>query len=102
VQCGKTIQGEEQAMNSVGRGALIASAAAALLLAGGVAARAAEKAGGEIHCAGINACMGQGSCAGAGNSCKGKNACKGKGFVDLSSADECVKKGGKVVEPKKM
>jgi hypothetical protein len=36
------------------------------------------------------------------NSCKGKNACKGKGFVDLSSADECVKKGGKVVEPKKM
>jgi hypothetical protein len=102
VKCGKTIQGEEQAMNSVGRGALIASAAAALLLSGGVTARAAEKDGGEIHCAGINACKGQGSCAGADNSCKGKNACKGKGFVDLSSADECVKKGGKVVEPKKM
>jgi hypothetical protein len=27
---------------------------------------------------------------------------KGKGFVDVSSAEECVKKGGKVIEPKKM
>jgi len=102
MQGGNIIQREEQAMNSVGRGRLIASAAAALLLSGGVVARAAENAGGEVHCAGVNACKGQGSCAGADNSCKGKNACKGKGFVNLSSADECMKKGGKVVEPKKM
>ncbi len=43
-------------MNSVGGEALIASAAAVLLLSGGVAARAAQKAGGEIHCAGIEDC----------------------------------------------
>ena len=88
---------------TVGKGMLIASAAAALILAGNVTARAGEqKMGGDVHCAGINACKGQGSCAGADNSCKGKNGCKGKGFVDVSSADECAKKGGKVVEPKKM
>ena len=89
-------------MNPVGRGVLIASAAAALVLAGNVAARATDKTASEVHCAGINSCKGQGSCAGAENTCKGKNACKGKGFVDVSSADECVKKGGKVIEPKKM
>ena len=89
-------------MNAVGRGMLIASAAAALVLAGNVVARATDKTGTEVHCAGINECKGKGSCAGAENTCKGKNACKGKGFVDLSSAEECVKKGGKVIEPKKM
>ena len=89
-------------MNTVGRGMLIASAAATLVLAGNVVARATDKTASEVHCAGINACKGQGSCAGAENSCKGKNACKGKGYVNLSSADECVKKGGKVIEPKKM
>ena len=41
-------------------------------------------------------------CDGAGNACKGTNDCKGEGFVDVSSADACLKKGGKVVEPKKM
>ena len=35
------------------------------------------------------------------DACKGKNDCKGKGFVDDSSADACLKKGGKVVEPKR-
>ncbi len=89
-------------MNRMGKGVLVASAAAALLLAGQVVARAADKSGGEVHCAGINECKGKGSCAGASNACKAQNACKGKGFVDVSSADECVKKGGKVVEPKKM
>src|SRR5258705_3693429 len=85
----------------VGKGMLIAGAAAALILAGNVSARADEKTGGAVHCAGINACKGQGGCAGADNSCKGKNACKGKGFVDVSSADESVKNGGHLVEPKK-
>ncbi len=89
-------------MNSVGRGMLIASAAAALVLSGNVVARAADKTGTEVHCAGINACKGKGSCAGAENSCKGKNECKGKGYVGTSSADECVKKGGKVIEAPKM
>jgi len=89
-------------MNTVGRGVLIASAAAALLLTGSVVARAADKAGGEVHCAGINECKGKGSCAGAENACKAQNSCKGKGYVDVSSAGECIKKGGKVIEPKKM
>ena len=84
----------------VRRGMLIASAAASLILAGNVVARAAEKAGGAVHCAGINACKGTGGCAGVANSCKGKNDCKGKGHVDVSSVDECTKAGGKVVASK--
>ena len=87
-------------MNSLSKGVVIATAAATLVLSGTVAPRAAEKAGGEVHCAGLNACKGQGACASAENSCKGHNSCKGKGFVNVSSADECVKKGGKVIEPK--
>ena len=87
-------------MIKVRRGMLIASAAAGLILAGNVVARAADKAGGEVHCAGINACKGKGSCAGAENSCKAKNDCKGKGRVDVSSVDECTKAGGKVVASK--
>ena len=84
----------------VRRGMLIASAAASLILAGTVVARAAEKAGGEVHCAGINACKGTGGCAGVANSCRGKNDCKGKGHVDVSSVDECTKAGGTVISSK--
>jgi uncharacterized membrane protein len=85
-------------------GLVIASAAAALVLAGGVAARASshtEKAGGEkVMCEGVNECKGKGACAtSAGGSCAGTNECKGKGAVPMS-ADECVKKGGKVSEKK--
>lgn len=87
-------------MNTNTRGILVASAAAALFLAGAAVAQATDKAGGEVHCAGINSCKGHGSCAGAGNACKGKNACKGQGFVDVSSAEECAKQGGKVVAAK--
>jgi hypothetical protein len=76
----------------------IATAAAGLILAGGLARADHEKGGGEVHCAGINACKGQGSCAGNGNSCAGMNSCKGKGVSDVASAEECTKKGGKVVE----
>ena len=83
------------------KGVLIASAAAGLILGGAVLARADEKSGGEmIHCAGINACKGQAACAGAGNSCAGQNSCKGKGWVETSK-DDCMKKGGKLLEPKK-
>jgi uncharacterized membrane protein len=78
---------------------VIATAAAGLLLAGAVAARAEQdKAGGEVvNCAGVNACKGQGTCAGPESSCAGMNACKGKGVIALS-AEECKKKGGKVVD----
>ena len=89
-------------MKKSNRAILVATAAATILLAGHAVARATDAAGDEVHCAGINECKGKGSCAGAHNSCKAQNECKGKGFVDVSSAEECVKKGGKVVEPKKM
>lgn len=85
-------------MNTREKGVLIASAAAALLLSGSVVAHATDKAGSDVHCAGINECKGKGSCAGADNACKAKNSCKGKGFVDVSSAEECSKKGGTVVQ----
>jgi len=87
-------------MHTVGRGVLIASAAAALVLAGNVVARATDKTASEVHCAGINACKGKGSCAGADNACKAKNECKGKGYVDVGSADECTKAGGRVIASK--
>jgi len=79
------------------RGMLIASRAASLILTGNVLAQAEDKAGVEVHCAGINSCKGKGSCAGASNACKAKNECKGKGYVDVSSAEEGAKAGGKVI-----
>lgn len=82
------------------KGMFIATAAASLILAGGLARAAHDKAGGEVHCAGINACKGQGSCSGAGNDCAGMNSCKGKGVTDVATKEECTKKGGKVVERK--
>jgi len=83
------------------KGMLVASAAATLILAGAVVARAAEtKTGGDtVHCAGVNACKGQGACAGGGHGCAGKNSCKGQGWIDTSK-DDCLKKGGKIVEGK--
>jgi len=81
-------------------GMLIATAAASLVLSGAVVARAAgEKTGDTVNCGGVNACKGQGACAGAGHSCAGMNACKGQGYVEMSK-DECLKKGGKIVEGK--
>jgi hypothetical protein len=77
-------------------GVLVAGAAAGLILSGAVSARADEKSGGDVYCAGINSCKGQGTCAGAGNSCAGENSCKGKGIIK-STEKECQEKGGKVV-----
>ena len=65
-------------MKTKTRGMLIAGAAAALFLSGAVQARAEEKAGEMVNCAGIN-------------------ACKGKGNIKATAAD-CKAKGGKVVE----
>ncbi len=85
-------------MNATGKGMLIASAVASLIFSGTLGARAADKAGAEpVQCGGINSCKGQGSCAGASNSCKAQNSCKGQGWVETSSAKECLEKGGKVV-----
>lgn len=83
------------------RGILIASAALGLL-GGGIAAATANAGteGGEVMCGGINECAGKGECAAVDGShgCSGKNSCKGKGWVTVASAEECVKKGGTVVE----
>ena len=88
-------------MNSVNKGLMVASAVASLVLSGAVVARATDKAGSEpVQCAGINECKGQGSCAGAENACKAQNECKGKGWVETSSEQECIEKGGKVVAQK--
>ena len=84
-------------MNSLSKGVVIATAAATLVLSGTVAARAAEKGGGEVHCAGLNACKGQGACKTASNACKGQNSCKGQGYLETASADECTAKGGKIL-----
>jgi hypothetical protein len=81
------------------RGILVASAALGLMGAGaGVALAGSEK--GEVKCAGINACAGKSDCAAMDGSheCAGKNSCKGKGWLSVASAEECVKKGGKVIE----
>ena len=74
-------------MKTKTKGMLIAGAAAALFLSGAVQARAEEKAGEMVNCAGINACKGQGSCAGGGNSCAGQNSCKGTGYTFLPKAE---------------
>ncbi len=82
------------------KGMLIATAAAVLFLSGTVTAKAEEKAAGDkVKCSGVNECKGHGSCAGGsgGNGCAGQNSCKGKGVVSTTK-DDCVKKGGKVVE----
>lgn len=65
------------------------------------AAPAADKAaGGEVMCEGINSCKGKGACAGVNNACAGKNGCKGHGMMKTTTKEECLKKGGKVVEKK--
>jgi hypothetical protein len=84
------------------KGALIASAVCAMFATAAQAAeKGHEKAGGDIHCAGINSCKGTGSCAGANNSCGGKNGCKGQGWVPTKTEKECTDKGGTVVATKK-
>lgn len=88
-------------MTRSNRALLVATGAAALLLGGHVVAQASDAKGEPVHCAGINECKGKGACAAAGgNACKAQNECKGKGIVELDSAEQCVKKGGKVVPAK--
>ncbi len=91
-------------MNRTTRGTVIALGVAALFSAGTAFAGSADDGHGaqdgkkdaKVACTGVNECKGKGECAGAGNSCAGSNSCKGKGVV-MTSADDCQKKGGKVV-----
>jgi hypothetical protein len=83
-------------MKKTMKGAIIASAVASMFAVGAFAADKADKAGGDVKCSGVNDCKGKGGCAGAKNSCKGQNGCKGQG-VTMMKADDCTKKGGKVV-----
>lgn len=82
------------------KGTMLVAAVAGLFGSAGGAAMAADKKGGdEVICSGINACKGQGSCAGPGHACGGQNGCKGQGHTKTSKQD-CLAKGGKVVEKK--
>ncbi len=60
--------------------------------AGGASASSAQTA--KVKCMGANSCKGNSSCKTAQNDCKGQNACRGKGFVETSSSQECMQKGG--------
>jgi hypothetical protein len=60
---------------------------------------AGKKAGGKVHCAGVNECKGKGACSSATSSCKGMNDCKGKGWVEMDEKDCKAKKG--TVAPEK-
>ena len=48
----------------------------------------------KVKCMGANSCKGLSSCKSAQHDCKGQNACKGQGFVESSSKQECMQKGG--------
>lgn len=76
----------------------MAATAAALLLGGMVSLNSAPAHADGVKCSGINSCKGTSSCKSATNSCKGLNSCKGQGWLEQSSADDCTKAGGKVIE----
>jgi hypothetical protein len=76
------------------KGTLVAAAVAGLFLSASPMV-ASAKAGGKVHCSGVNTCKGKGACKSADNSCKGQNGCKGKGWTELSEKD-CKAKGGTV------
>ena len=82
-------------MNAVTR-ISIAAAAAALFSVVAVPAVNAEEST-SVKCTGINGCKGQSKCATAENACAGQNSCKGKGWLPTATAEECTKKGGKVM-----
>ncbi len=86
------------------KGALIASAVALMFMANSARAdengaakagvSAADKAA-KVKCVAGNDCKGKGACSGGGHDCQGQNSCKGKGWIESSSAKECLAKGGK-------
>lgn len=85
-------------MNKKLTGTILAAAVAGFFASGQAIADHQEQkqeAGEKVCCS--NSCKGKSACAGADHSCAGKNACAGKGWVK-SSAEQCAKDGGKVVE----
>ena len=82
------------------KGTLVAAAVAGLFISA-TPMVASAKAGGKVHCQGVNACKGKGACKSADNACKGQNGCKGKGFVDMTEK-QCKDKGGTVIPGGKM
>lgn len=75
----------------------LATAAAALFSVATVPAAFAGEGSSAVKCQGINGCKGQSACQTAESACAGQNSCKGKGWVKVSSAAECEKKGGTVL-----
>jgi hypothetical protein len=82
-------------MSMTTKGALVAAAVAGLFVSA-TPMIASAKAGGKVHCSGVNACKGKGGCKSADNACKGQNGCKGKGVVEMSEK-ACKAKNGTVV-----
>ena len=78
------------------KGALVAAAVVGLFTSAAPMV-ASAKAGGKVHCSGVNACKGKGGCKGADNACKGQNGCKGKGWTQAKSEKACTSKHGTVV-----
>jgi uncharacterized membrane protein len=81
-------------------GAAFAIAAASIFA--NLSATAAEGASQQaattanVHCYGVNSCKGQNDCKTDKNACKGQGSCKGTGFMNMKSAQDCAKAGGKV------
>lgn len=79
-------------------GAALAMAAAGIFanLAATASEGAQQATTAAVHCYGVNGCKGQNDCKTDKNACKGQASCKGTGFVDMKSAQDCAKAGGKV------
>lgn len=78
--------------------AFLAASVAGLLAAAGISTfgQAAQAAGGDVPCYGVNKCKGTGDCGGKGHSCHAQNACKGQGYIDMSE-DDCLRiEGGRL------
>ena len=81
---------------------VLASAVVGMIAMGALAttpknAAAAEK----VKCYGANKCKGMSACGGP-HGCAGKNTCKGQGFVEVDSAEACLKmEGGRLAPEKK-
>ena len=90
-------------MRAARTGAFLATAVGLMFMANVALAQESGAAGtnsamsaqaAKVKCVGANSCKGNSSCKSAQNDCKGQNACKGKGFVETSSSQECMQKGG--------
>ncbi len=81
-------------------GVALAVAAAGVFSLAPMAVSADSGKDAKVHCYGVNQCKGKNDCMTADNSCKGQSSCKGMGFLNMSSKEECVEKGGKIKDEK--